>query len=38
MYYISSFKDSLSEHPSTSSPQTASEEHLELLKKKYFLH
>lgn len=29
---------SLTEHPSGSSPQTASEEHLELLKKKYFLH
>ncbi|PNF32951.1 hypothetical protein B7P43_G01839, partial [Cryptotermes secundus] len=30
--------DSLSEHPSSSCPQAASEEHLELLKKKYFLH
>ncbi|XP_021913336.1 uncharacterized protein LOC110826730 isoform X2 [Zootermopsis nevadensis] len=31
-------KHSHTEHPSGSSPQTASEEHLELLKKKYFLH
>jgi len=34
---IFSVTDSLTEHPSTSSPQKSSEEQLELLKKKYFL-